>query len=310
VRVPVRLSSPDKVLWPEPGLTKRDLWDHVHAVADRLLPHLRDRPLSVRRFPRGVGARGFFQKDLPDHAPDTIRRWRHWADSAGHEVAYALVDDVDDLAWFAQQNTIEFHPAVAPVSTPDRPDRLVLDLDPGERDVPLGRMARWSREVLRELGVDPFVTTTGGRGVHVIVPIEPTPGQRLRPLTLAIARMVADRHPEDLTVEMRRAGREGRTLVDWSRSTPGATLIAPWSPRATPTATVATPLDWDEVDDGLDPGVFTLTTVRDRPDPWGSPQHWHPRPVGPVREAVTAAGYDLVDASPRGVTADYLDTGD
>lgn len=301
----VRLSSPDKVLWPEVGLTKRDLWDHLHAVADRLLPRLRDRPLSVRRFPRGVGATGFFQKDLPDHAPPTIRRWRQWAGSSGREVAYALVDDVDGLAWFAQQNTIELHPAIATVAAPDRADHLVLDVDPGERAVPVGRVARWAREVLVELGLDPRVTTTGGRGLHVLVPVDPVDGARLRPLTLAIARMVVDRHPDDLTVEMRTAGRGGRTLLDWSRSTPTATLIAPWSPRAHPLATVATPLDWDEVTDDLDPHAFTLTTVAGRPDPWADDP---PRAdLGPVATAVEDAGYALVDASPRGVTASYLE---
>jgi bifunctional non-homologous end joining protein LigD len=301
----VRLSSPDKVLWPDVGLTKQDLWDYLHAAGDRLLPHLRDRPLSVRRFPRGVGSQGFFQKDLPGHAPPTIRRWRHWADSADREVAYALVDDVDGLGWFAQQNTIEFHPAIARVQHPDRPDLLVLDIDPGERQLPVARVARWTREVLHELGLDPQVTTTGGRGLHVRVPIEPTPGLELRPLTLAIARMVADRHPDDLTVEMRKAGRGGRTLLDWSRSMPGATLIAPWSPRASPVASVATPLQWDEVVDALDPHAFTITTVLDRPDPWAvdAPA---PAALGPTRDAVVAAGYDLVDASPRGVTASYL----
>ena len=302
----VRLSSPDKVLWPQAGLSKQDLWDHVHAVADRLLPHLRDRPLSVRRFPRGVDAPGFFQKDVPDHAPDTIRRWRQWAGSAGREVAYAVVDDVDDLAWFAQQNTIELHPAIARVDDPGRPDLLVLDVDPGERPVPVDRVARWVQEVLVDLGLQPRVTTTGGRGVHVRVPIEPTDGSRLRPLTLAIARMVADRHPDELTVEMRKAGRDGRTLLDWSRSMPGATIIAPWSPRASPAATVATPLHWDEVDDGLDPTAFTLTTVRDRPDPWQDDGVPAAQPLDPVLQAVRGAGYELVDASPRGVTASYL----
>ena len=301
----VRLSSPDKVLWPAVDRTKRDLWDHVHAAADRLLPHLRGRPLSVRRFPRGADAPGFFQKDLPDHAPDTIGRWRQWAGSAGREVAYAVVDDVDDLAWFAQQNTIEFHPGMTTVAAPDQVDHLVLDLDPGERDLPVGRVARWVREVLDELDLAPLVTTTGGRGMHVRVPIEPTSGGRLRPLTLALARMVADRHPDELTVEMRKAGREGRTLLDWSRSTPGATLIAPWSPRASPTATVATPLDWDEVDDDLDPTAFRLGAVLDRVDPW--PPAPEPAEVAPLQDAVVAAGYDLVDASPRGVTASYLE---
>lgn len=306
---PVRLSSPDKVLWPAVGATKRDLWDYLHAAADRLLPHLADRPLSFKRFPRGVAAGGFFQKDLPEHAPDAIRRWRRWASSSDREVAYALVDDVEGLAWLAQQNAIELHPGIVRVDAPDRPDRLVLDLDPGDRDVPVGLAAGWVREALGDLGLTSLVTTTGGRGLHVVVPIERRYGARLlRPLTLAIARMVADRHPDELTVEMRKAGRGGRLLVDWSRSTPGTTLIAPWSPRGSAGATVATPLDWSEVTDDLDPTRFTITTALARPDPWADDRDAvAPQRVEAARDAVVEAGYELIDASPRGVTASYLD---
>ncbi len=308
----VRLSSPDKVLWPDAfdgrGATKRDLRDYVVAAAPRLLPHLVQRPLSVKRFPRGVDAQGFFQKNLPDHAPDTIRRWRQWAESAGHEVAYAVVDDVDDLAWFAQQNTVEFHPAVMRIDRPDRVDHLTIDIDPGERELPPARVARWVREVLDELGLVGRATTTGGRGIHVRVPIERrSDTDELRPLTLAIARMVADRHDDDLTVEMRKADRGGRTLLDWSRSTPGATLIAPWSPRAHPAATVATPLAWDEVTDDLDPTRFTIADVLDRDDPWDD--GLAPQRLERARDAVVDAGWDLLDASPRGRTTTALGGG-
>jgi bifunctional non-homologous end joining protein LigD len=302
----VRLSSPEKVLWPDTGFTKRDLWDYLHAAADRLLPHLADRPLSVKRFPRGIGHEGFFQKNLPDHAPDHVRRWRQWAASADREVAYAVVDDVDDLAWFAQQNTIEFHPAVVRIDRPERPDHLVVDIDPGARDVPPARAARWVREVLDELGLAARVKTSGGRGVHVAVPVERRYGADLvRPLTLAIARMTVDRHPRDLTVEMRKAGRDGRTLLDWSRSTPGATVIAAWSPRARAEATVATPLHWSEVTDDLDPTGWTIATVLDRPDPWQD-DGIVPQRLESARDAVVAQGYELVDAGPRATTASYF----
>lgn len=304
----VRLSSPDKVLWPGAaggaGLTKRALRDYLVAAAPRLLPHLADRPLSVKRFPKGVQSSGFFQKNLPDHAPDSIGRWRQWAESADREVAYALVDDADDLAWFAQQNTVEFHPAVVRTDRPDRVDHLTFDIDPGDREVPPARVARWVREVLDELGLSALATTSGGRGLHVRVPIERryTP-DLLRPLTIAIARMVAERHPDDLTVEMRKADRGGRTLLDWSRSTPGATLIAPWSPRGHPAATVAMPLDWDEVNDDLDPTRFTLDTALERDDPWPD---LAPQRLESARDAVTDAGWELRDASPRGHTGTAL----
>lgn len=302
----VQLSSPDKVLWPERGLAKRDLWDYVQAAGDRLLDHLRDRPLSVRRYPRGVAADGFFQKDLPDHAPATIQRWRQWADSADREVAYPVVDDAEDLAWFVQQNTIEFHPAVFRVDAPGRVDMLVVDIDPAADGVPVARVARWVREVVVEVGLDPLVKTSGGRGLHVVVPIERRYGpELLRPLSLALARMVADRHPDELTVEMRKDARGGRTLLDWSRSTPGATVIAAWSPRAHPRATVATPLAWDEVTDELDPAAFTLDTVLARDDPWAGARR--PQRLEAARDAVVAAGWELVDASPRGRTSSYLE---
>ncbi len=302
----VRLSSPDKVLWPVSGHTKQDLWDYLHAAADRLVPQVAQRPLSVKRFPRGVASKGFFQKHLPDHAPAHIRRWRQWAASADREVAYAVVESVDDLAWFAQQNTIEFHPGVTRIDRPDRPDHLVFDIDPGTRDLPPARVARWTREVLAELDLPALVKTSGGRGLHVVVPIERRYGaDLLRPLTLAIARMVAARHPDDVTIEMRKAERGGRTLLDWSRSTPGATLIAAWSPRAHPDATVATPLTWDEVTDDLDPRGFRIDTVLDRADPWLEAD-LAPQRLEAARDAVVAAGFDLLDASPRAATSSYL----
>ena len=310
-RLTVRLSSADKVLWPEVGLTKQDLFDYVHAAADRLLPQVAARPLSLKRFPKGVDGPGFFQKDLPDHAPPSIGRFETWAASStkskgGREVTYAVVDDVEGLAWLAQQNAIELHPALIRLDRADRADQIVFDVDPGERPVPPARVARWTRDVLLEVGLDdPLVKTSGGRGLHVIIPIERRyDAELLRPLTLALSRMVADRHPDELTVEMRKDARGGRTLVDWSRGG-GSTLIAAWSPRGHPRATVATPLTWDEVTDDLDPTAFTLPTVLDRPDPWTD--GWRPQRLERAVTAVRDAGYELVDASPRGRTSSYFE---
>jgi bifunctional non-homologous end joining protein LigD len=259
-----------------------------------------------------VAGPGFFQKDLPDHAPASMGRFATWAAGStkakgGREVTYAVVSTVDDLRWLVQQNTVELHPALARVDRPDRADQLVFDVDPGDRPVPPARVARWVREVLVELGLDPVCKTSGGRGVHVIVPIERRyDAELLRPLTLAVARMVADRHPDELTVEMRKDARGGRTLVDWSRGG-GSTLIAAWSPRAHPQATVATPLDWAEVVDDLDPTALTIPAVLDRPDPWEGA--WRPQRLERAVRAVADAGYELLDASPRGRTSSYLTGG-
>lgn len=298
-----RLTSPDKVLWPEVGLTKRDLADYFAAAAPRLLPQLAGRPLSLKRYPKGVDDAGFFQKDTPAHAPAAIGRWRQWAESANREVAYALVEDVEGLAWLAQQNTIELHPALFTVDRPDRVDQLVFDLDPGEAGPPATTAARWVREVLLELHLDPLVKTSGKRGLHVIVPIERRyPSDVVRALALAIGRVCVDRHPDDLTVQMRKAERGDRLLVDWSRSSIGATLVCAWSPRATPTASVATPLRWEEVTDDLDPAAFTITTVLERDDPWADRPA--PQRLERATAAVEALGYELVDASPRARTPD------
>ena len=244
----VLLSSADKVLWPEPGFTKADLARYYAAVAPRLLPELAGRPVTLLRAPAGIAKQTFLQKDLHTKAPEFVSTYKVWAPSADREVAYPLISDLDGLVWLAQQNVVELHPGLFRVDRPDRVDVLVFDLDPGGPEPPVHQAAHWVREVLVDLGLDPRVKTSGKKGLHLLVPIERRYApDRVRALALAIARMAADRHPDALTVQMRKAEREGRLLVDWSRTGIGATLIAAWSPRASPQGTVATPLTWDEV---------------------------------------------------------------
>lgn len=297
----MRLTSPDKVLWPTPGFTKRDLCDYYTAVADRLLPHLAGRPLTLKRHNAGVHEEGFLQKNLPDSAPDFVGRYRVWTETSRREVAYALADDADDLRWFAQQNAVELHPWFSRVDRPDRADLLAFDLDPGEGSPPVTRAARWLREVLDELGLQSLVKTSGKRGLHLYVPVERryTFGE-LRGFALAVCRACADRHRDDLTVEMRKADRGARLLLDWSRAGPAQTLVAAWSPRAHPAGTVSTPLAWDEVEEGLDPTAFTLATAPGRPDWWADPPA--PQRIERARAALHDAGYPAVDRSPRART--------
>lgn len=299
----VAMSNPDKVLWPEPGFTKADLARYYAAVADRLLPQLAGRPVTLLRAPAGVARQTFLQKDLHTKAPAFVTTYKVWAPSADREVAYPMVSDLDGLVWLAQQNVVELHPGLFRVDRPDRSDVLVFDLDPGGPDPPVHVAAHWVREVLLGLGLDPLVKTSGKKGLHLLVPIARRydPGLQ-RALGLAIARMAADRHPDALTVQMRKAEREGRLLVDWSRTGIGATLVAAWSPRASAQGTVATPLTWDEVGPGLDPTAFTLATVPERSDPWSDLPP--PARLEKARAAVEAAGYELVDASPRARTPD------
>jgi bifunctional non-homologous end joining protein LigD len=295
------LTSADKVLWPEAGFTKRDLLDYYERAAERLLPHLAGRPLTLKRYNAGVGQEGFFQKNLPESAPPSVRRHTVWTETSQRHVSYALADDVDDLRYFAQQNAVELHPWFSRVDRPERPDILAFDLDPSEGGPPVARAALVLHQVLGELGLAGAVKTSGKRGLHVYVPVQRRYSfGELRAMALAIGRMCVDRRPEELTVEMRKAERDGRLLLDWSRPGPAQTLVAAWSPRAHPAGTISTPLAWEEVDEALDPTAFTLATALDRPDHWAA----LPRPqrIERARAAVLDAGYELVDRSPRART--------
>lgn len=290
------LSNPQRRLWPE--FTKADLADYYEAVADRLLPAIAGRPVTFRRHPRGVEEQGFFQKDLPDHAPEHLGRFTDWSESAGRELTYAVLSSVDDLHWCAQNAVVELHPWTARTDRPDRPDTVVFDLDPGERDVAIAVAAGWMCQTLSELDLATLVKTSGKAGLHVLVPIERRYSfEQVRGFALAVARVCAARHPDDLTVEMRKARRKGRLLLDWSRNGRAQTIVAAWSPRAVPEATVAMPLAPSEVDEALDPGAFTLATAADRADPWVD----GPRPqrLEHATRALEAVGYAPVDFSPR-----------
>lgn len=297
----MKLSSPDKLLWPQAGFTKHDLADYYAAAADRLLPHLRDRPLTLLRANAGVEGERFLQKNLPASAPDSVRRFEVWTEVSSRTVAYALADDADDLAYFANQNAVELHPWFTRTDVPDRADAVAFDLDPTDDRVTPAWAALRVREVLVELELEGIVKTSGKRGLHVYVPVQRRYDfSLLRGFALAVGRLCAARHPDDLTVEMRKADRGDRLLLDWSRPGRAQTLAAAWSPRAHPAGTVSTPLHWDEVTDDLDPTAFTLRTALDRPD------HWAQVPAGqrletPVR-ALTDAGFPPDDRSPRART--------
>ncbi|MPY92719.1 MAG: ATP-dependent DNA ligase [Acidimicrobiia bacterium] len=298
-----RLTHPDKVLWPERGLTKADLASYYEAAADRLLPNLAGRPVTLKRFNAGVDGEGFFQKNAPASTPPSVRRFETWTETSRRTVAYAVIADVEGLRWCAQSNALELHPWFSRADRPERPDLCAFDLDPSSPDQDVGAAACDVRDTLGELGLATLVKTSGKRGLHVYVPIERRYGiDELRAFTLAVARLVASRRPGHYTVEMRKADRGGRLLIDWSRAGGAQTLVAAWSPRATATATVSTPLSWDEVEAGVDPASLTVPGVLERPDPWAE------RPIPPQRlDHATAAlreqGVELEVVSPRARTS-------
>ena len=264
----ITLSHPDRELWP--GITKQHLAEYWVAVAEHALPGLTHRPLAIVRCPEGIDGEHFFQKRSHGSMPDGIRAGE--AESS----PYLAIDDVHGLVAMAQISAIELHAWGAPEADPLHPDILVFDLDPGE-GVPFTDVVRAARDVrdrLQQLGLTSFCRTTGGKGLHVVVPIAPEQGwNTVKPFCRAFAEMLSDEQPERFLPTLKKIDRRGRILVDWLRNGLGATAVASFCPRARPGATVATPLAWDEVTNKLDPQSFTLHSVpkrlaKLRSDPW------------------------------------------
>jgi bifunctional non-homologous end joining protein LigD len=268
----VEVSNPDKVLFPADGLTKADLVAYYRAVGEVMVRHVRDRPVTLQRFPNGIDAKGFYQKDASDHFPEWLRR----ADvpKVGGRVKYPLVDDVEGLAYLANQGTIVFHIWLSRLDRPDRPDRLVFDLDPSGPDFALVvDVARAVRATLDELGLVSYVAATGSRGLHVTVPLDRSAtGDEVRAFAGGVARLVEARD-DRTTTAFRKADRHERLYLDIARNGVAQTVVAPYSVRARRGAPVAVPLEWAELDDpDLRPDGFTLREVPDRVavigDPW------------------------------------------
>jgi DNA ligase D len=270
----VEVTRPDKLLWPALGITKRAFVDYLGSVADHMLPWLRDRPLTLIRAPDGVDGQRYFQKDTPAYAPSWIRTVTIAAPSAKRDVAYTVCNDAATLAWLGNQAAIEFHPAPVRRDRLERPDLLVVDIDPpdGAFDAAV-EVAFLVLDVLDDYGLTTLVKTTGGKGLHIVVPIaRRVSPEQLRHAAARLTAIVADRRPDLVTTEFRKAGRKGRVMLDPSRNGTGATIVAPYSPRARPEATVSFPVVPDELRSTA-PGDFTLATVPQRLDDAG-PARW------------------------------------
>jgi bifunctional non-homologous end joining protein LigD len=270
----VALSHPDKVLFPDDGITKADLASYHERVAEWMLPHVRGRPVSMQRFPDGIGGKGFFHKDVPDYFPDWIRRVE--VPKSNGSVRHAVISGADTLVYLVGQNTITPHVWLSRADRVWQPDRLVIDLDPPpERDfAAVRRAARHTGELLSELGFTPFAQVTGSKGIHVWTPLRRRARHdEVRAFAGDLARVLAARHPDELTTEFRKAKREGRILVDVARNTYAQTAVPPYAVRPRPGAPVATPIEWDELSDSkLRPDRWNVKNVLRRlgskGDPW------------------------------------------
>ncbi|KUL42231.1 DNA polymerase domain-containing protein [Actinoplanes awajinensis] len=266
----VPLTNLDQELFPGAGATKRDLIDYLDVLADRLIPVLRDRPLSVIRVLRGQDR--FMQKNLPKYTPDWVPRTTVWAEASKREVIYALGNDRRTLLWFGNQRAVEFHPALALAATPHRQTHLIMDLDPPEGGgfAVAVSAARLVRQALADAGMSGAVKTSGSKGLHVFVPLagDPAP-EDVAAAQRAVAARAERIDPELATTAFIREDRNGKVFLDATRAG-GATVAAAYSPRIRPGVPVSFPLGWDDLDD-VTPGDFTILNAAellgDR-DPW------------------------------------------
>ena len=268
----VSLTNLDDQLFEGANATKRDLVDYLEGVADRLLPVLRDRALSVIRVHRGQEA--FMQKNLPSYAPEWIERVSSWAESSKREVTYALCNNRRTLLWFANQRAVEYHPSLTTVASPDRATHLVLDLDPPDGDpFPMAvHAAHLVRQALVDASLEGAVKTSGAKGVHVFVPIAGgAPVDEAAAATRALAARTERLDPSLATTAFMKEDRGGRVFVDATR-VGAATVVATYSPRLRAGTPVSFPVDWGELD-AVKPGDFTLHTALQRlgeGDPWAT----------------------------------------
>jgi bifunctional non-homologous end joining protein LigD len=270
----VEITHPDKLLFPGDGITKGDLAGYYERVAEWMLPHVRQRPVSMQRFPDGIGSKGFFHKDVPDYFPAWIRRVE--VPKAGGTVTHAVASDAQTLVYLVGQNTITPHVWLSRADRVWQPDRMVIDLDPapGSDFHAVRRAARQTGELLRELGFTPFAQVTGSKGIHVWTPLRRRARHdEVRAFAGDIGRVLAARHPDTLTTEWRKEKRDGRILVDTARNTYAQTAIPPYAARPRPGAPVATPIEWDELSDSrLRPDRWNVKSVLRRlaakGDPW------------------------------------------
>jgi len=282
----VRLTHPDRILYPGTTLTKLHVARYYAAVKDWALPHLTHRLLTLVRSP-AVGQKTFYQKHIGDEAPAALKRF-DFKDGAEPEI-YPYVEDLPGLIALVQMGVLEIHPWGSRIEKLETPDRVTMDLDPDE-ELRWGRVTEAAvdvREALAGIGLKSFAKTTGGKGLHVVIPLTPKLGwDEVKAFAKWVADSLVAQRPQDFTANMAKRARRGRIYIDYLRNGRGATAVGAYSPRARPGAPVSTPVSWEEVEQGVRPDEFTVETVPQRlsalpADPWAE--------IGKIRQSISAA---------------------
>lgn len=284
----IQLKHLDKVFFKKPGLTKGDLVTYYQTVASAMVPLIKTHPISMQRFPDGLSGEGFFNKDTPDYFPAWIRRVPFPKREGGHFDA-PVIDNEAGLVYLANQAVITPHLYLSKVDDLEHPDRMIYDLDPPHetRDYSGVRKAALDiRGVMQALDLKCWVQTTGSQGFHVVIPLDGTMTfNAVRDFAQAVSRLLIQRNEGLYTLEDHISKREGRIFLDTLRNSYGATAVAPYAVRARPEASVATPVEWSEVEAGVNPRDWTIQNLPQRlatqEDPWKSmadyPQHLQSR---------------------------------
>ncbi len=284
----IELTHLDKMYFPESGIAKRDVLDYYQRIAVYMLPHIRDRALTMHRYPNGIEGEDFYQQEIPDHFPDWITRVT--LEKQGGTVTHAVCNNAATLVYLANHGFVVPHIWLSRIDRLEYPDRMVIDLDPpdgSENTAALRATALLLRDVLQDLGLRTWVATTGSSGYHIDVPIRrELKFDDVRDFARILVTRVAEEHPNDLTTEQRKNKRGQRIFLDTLRNSYAHTVIAPYSIRAKPGAPVATPLSWDELEsEAVKPQRYTIKNMFRRLGQTGDPWADMDRHAGSASEA-------------------------
>jgi bifunctional non-homologous end joining protein LigD len=265
----IKLTNLDKVMYPAVGFTKGQVIDYYTRIYPYVGPHLADRPLTLKRYPNGVDATFFYEKQCPSHAPDWVETVKVWSRHNDDYINFCVVDKRPTLVWLAQLADLELHTSMAYAQDPEHPNLMVFDLDPGPGAdiVDCARVACWLRDVFEHFDLRSFPKTSGSKGMQIYVPLHQpdvvyVPGTKS--FARACAQLLEKQHPDEVVSEMRKDLREGKVFIDWSQNDEHKTTVCVYSLRAKERPTVSTPLTWDEVEDALaegDAGMLTFDSA-------------------------------------------------
>lgn len=262
----LRLTNLSKVLWPDDGITKADFINYLAQVSPYILPHLKDRPMVFTRYPDGIYGKAFYQKNIPEYAPEWLETFETISDE-DKIIRYAVINDKESLLWAANQASIELHPWLSRKGAPDCPDFAVFDFDPMENtDFEDARELALALKKLLDLqGLKGFAKTSGATGLQVYIPLEPVyTYEDVRIFTGFFCRVLEKTFPEKATTVRSVDKREGKVYLDYLQNIKGKTIIAPYSPRPRKGAPVSCPVTWEELEEGVTPDMFHIKNMSER----------------------------------------------